>query len=172
MEELREQSLNLDYHSFNPKKSKFTKEIAYNAIPHIDSFLEDGSTKEEWKMENETKKILDSNIKIHANCARIPTFVGHAEYINIETEKPMKVESVKEILSSSNGVSVISENRDGAYMTPKDCEGRDDVFVSRISKDSSLKNALSFWCCCDNLRKGAALNAVQMAEELLKRSII
>ena len=171
MDELREQSLNFE-NSYQGKKSKFSKQIAYNAIPHIDRFLDDGSTKEEWKMENETKKILDSNIKVHANCTRIPTFIGHAEYINIETRKPMTVKAVKDLLSISKGLKVISGNKDGDYSTPQDCEGQDEVFVSRIRKDNSVDNGLSFWCCSDNLRKGAALNAVQIAEELVKRSLI
>ncbi|MEQ9447469.1 MAG: aspartate-semialdehyde dehydrogenase [Rhodospirillaceae bacterium] len=149
-------------------KSKFTKQIAFNAIPHIDVFLDDGATKEEWKMAAETGKILDSSIKVHANCARIPTFIGHAEYVNIETEKPITEKAARAALQKAAGVTVIDHRADEGYVTPAECAGEDDVFVSRIRKDSTVENGLSFWCVSDNLRKGAALNAVQIAEVLAR----
>jgi aspartate-semialdehyde dehydrogenase len=149
-------------------KSIFTKQIAFNVIPHIDVFLDSGETKEEWKMMAETRKILDPDIKVHANCARVPTFIGHAEYINIETEKPITDAAAREILRQAPGVSVIDHRANEGYATPAECAGEDAVFVSRIRKDSSVENGLSFWCVADNLRKGAALNAVQIAEILVR----
>tara|TARA_R110000868_G_scaffold166368_1_gene400358 strand:- start:2523 stop:3581 length:1059 start_codon:yes stop_codon:yes gene_type:complete len=149
-------------------KSKFTKQIAFNAIPHIDVFLDDGETKEEWKMEVETRKILDPDIKVHANCARIPTFIGHAEYINIETEKPISEKGARAALQKADGITVVDHRTNEGYVTPAECAGEDDVFISRIRKDRSVENGLSFWCVSDNLRKGAALNAVQIAEVLVR----
>ena len=142
------------------------RQIAFNVVPHIDVFMEDGSTKEEWKMKVETQKILSPNIKVHANCARVPSFIGHAEYINIETEKKFEIEDVKRILSSANGLKLIDCNNE--YATPIDVHGKDDVFISRIRRDDSVENGLSMWCVADNLRKGAALNAIQIAEILVK----
>jgi aspartate-semialdehyde dehydrogenase len=142
------------------------KQIAFNVVPHIDVFMEDGSTKEEWKMKVETQKILSPNIKVHANCARVPSFIGHAEYINIETERKFEIEDVKRILSSAHGLKVV--DCDNTYATPIDVHGKDDVFISRIRKDDSVENGLSIWCVADNLRKGAALNAIQIAEILIK----
>ncbi len=150
-------------------KSVFTKQIAFNVIPHIDVFLDGGETKEEWKMVVETKKILDPAIRVHANCARVATFVGHAEYINIETEKPISDREAKAILSKAPGVSVIDHRTDEGYATPAEIAGEDSVYVSRIRSDASVDNGLSFWCVADNLRKGAALNAVQIAEVLAKQ---
>ena len=149
-------------------QSQFTKQIAFNVIPHIDIVLDDGDTKEEWKMVAETRKILDPEIKVHANCARVPSFIGHAEYINIETEKPITDKAARAILEKAPGVSVVDRRIDGGYVTPAEVAGEDAVFVSRIRRDFSVENGISFWCVADNLRKGAALNAVQIAEVLVK----
>jgi aspartate-semialdehyde dehydrogenase len=149
-------------------KSVFTKQIAFNAIPHIDMFVDGGATKEEWKMEGETCKILDPDIKVHANCARIATFIGHAEYVNIETDKPISVKGARAALQKADGITVLDHQADEGYVTPAECAGEDDVFVSRIRKDRSVENGLSFWCVSDNLRKGAALNAVQIAEVMVR----
>jgi aspartate-semialdehyde dehydrogenase len=149
-------------------QSQFTKQIAFNVIPHIDIFLDDGDTKEEWKMVAETRKILDPAIKVHANCARVPSFIGHAEYINIETELPITDKAARAILEKAPGISVVDRRIDGGYVTPAEVGGEDAVFVSRIRRDFSVENGLSFWCVADNLRKGAALNAVQIAEVLVK----
>jgi aspartate-semialdehyde dehydrogenase len=140
-----------------------SKKIAFNVIPQIDQFLDDGATKEEWKMEVESNKILDAKIKIHANCARIGSLNGHAEYINIETIKPISVEEAKNILRHSPGIKVVD---DESYVTPIDASGKDEIFVSRMRRDNSVENGLSFWCVADNIRKGAALNSVQIAELL------
>ncbi len=152
-------------------KSKFTKQIAFNAIPHIDVFVDDGATKEEWKMTVETCKILDPDIKVHANCARIPVFIGHAEYVNIETEKPISEKAARAALQKAEGVTVVDHQADEGYVTPAECAGEDDVFVSRIRKDKTVENGLSFWCVSDNLRKGAALNAVQIAEAVVREHL-
>ena len=149
-------------------QAKFTKQIAFNAIPHIDVFMDDGATKEEWKMNVETRKILDPKIKVHANCARIPSFIGHAEYINIETEKPIDAESARTVLRAAEGVTVVDHRQDEGYVTPAECAGEDPVYVSRIRDDATVDNGLSFWCVSDNLRKGAALNTVQIAEVLCR----
>jgi len=149
-------------------QDKFTKQIAFNAIPHIDVFMDDGETKEEWKMVVETAKILDPDIAVHANCCRIPAFIGHGEYVNIETEKPISDEAARAALKKAPGVSVVDMREPGGYVTPVECSGEDNVFVSRIRADKSVKNGLSFWCVADNLRKGAALNTVQIAEVLIR----
>ncbi len=149
-------------------QKKFTKQIAFNVIPHIDVFLDDGSTKEEWKMTAETKKILDPKIKVHANCARVPVFVGHAEYINIETTDEISDTAATEILRETPGVIVIDSRENGGYPTPAEVAGEGEVYVSRIRSDATVDNGLSFWCVADNLRKGAALNAVQIAEVLVR----
>ena len=149
-------------------QKKFTKQIAFNVIPHIDVFLDDGSTKEEWKMTVETKKILDPKIKVHANCARVPVFVGHAEYVNIETTDEISDTAATEILRETPGVIVIDSRENGGYPTPAEVAGEGEVYVSRIRSDATVDNGLSFWCVADNLRKGAALNAVQIAEVLLR----
>ncbi|WP_375260081.1 aspartate-semialdehyde dehydrogenase, partial [Citreimonas sp.] len=143
---------------------KFQKQIAFNVIPHIDVFLEDGSTKEEWKMVAETKKILDKSIKVTATCVRVPVFVGHGEAINIETEDFLDEDEARDILRESPGIMVVDKREDGGYITPIDCVGDFATFVSRIRQDSTIDNGLNFWCVSDNLRKGAALNAVQIAE--------
>ena len=154
----------------NPiKKKSFTKQIAFNVIPHIDSFLEDGKTKEEWKMEVETQKIMDESIKVTATCVRVPVFIGHGDSVNIEFEKEITEDKVRETLKKSPGVSVVDYRKDEGYVTPEECAGEDKVFVSRIRKDNTLKNAISLWVVADNLRKGAALNAIQIGEELIKK---
>ncbi len=148
---------------------KFTKQIAFNVIPHIDVFLDDGSTKEEWKMVAETKKILDPKIKLTATCVRVPVFVGHSEAVNIEFEEPLSAEEARDILREAPGVLVIDKREDGGYITPVECVGDFATYVSRIRDDSTIDNGISLWCVSDNLRKGAALNAVQIAELLGRR---
>jgi aspartate-semialdehyde dehydrogenase len=152
--------------SLDPKK--FTKDISFNVIPHIDVFMDDGATKEEWKMVVETKKILDPKIKVHATCVRVPTFVGHAEAINLELEEPLDDVEARRLLGAAPGVLVVDRRENGGYVTPKEITGQDGVFVSRVRVDPTVDNGLSLWVVSDNLRKGAALNAVQIAEELIK----
>ena len=153
---------------------KFTKQIAFNVIPHIDVFMEDGSTKEEWKMVAETKKIVDPAIKVTATCVRVPVFVGHSEAINIEFEDFLDEEEARDILRESPGIMVIDKREDGGYVSPVECVGDFATFISRIRQDSTIENGLNLWCVSDNLRKGAALNAVQIAEvlgrEVLKKA--
>ncbi len=150
---------------------KFTKQIAFNVIPHIDKFLDDGSTKEEWKMVAETKKILDPKIKVTATCVRVPVFVGHSEAINIEMEKELSAEDAQRLLREAPGVMLVDKREDGGYITPVECVGDYATFVSRVRDDSTVDNGLSLWCVSDNLRKGAALNAVQIAELLGRRHL-
>lgn len=150
------------------EKSVFTKQIAFNVIPHIDSFMDDGYTKEEWKMTVETKKILDPKIKVTATCVRVPVFIGHSEAINIETEEPITAEEAREVLRAAPGVTVIDHRANEGYVSPVEVAGDDPVFISRIREDFTVENGLSFWCVSDNLRKGAALNAVQIAELLAR----
>jgi aspartate-semialdehyde dehydrogenase len=145
---------------------KFTKQIAFNVIPHIDVFMEDGFTKEEWKMVVETKKILDPKIKVTATCVRVPVFVGHAESINIEFEKPISDDEAREILREAPGCLVVDKREDGGYVTPLECVGDFATYISRIRSDPTVDNGLAIWVVSDNLRKGAALNAVQIAEIL------
>ena len=166
MDELYEQTKAI-YVNDHKEPRKFSKRIAFNVIPHIDVFMDDGSTKEEWKMVNETKKIMGENIAVVATCVRVPVFVSHSEAINIEFEKPISVEEAREILSNAEGIILEDERRDGGYATPIDCSGEDGVFVSRLRADPTVKHGLSLWVVSDNLRKGAALNAVQIAEELI-----
>lgn len=153
----------------NDKKeaSIFTKPIAFNVIPHIDVFMDNGATKEEWKMVVETKKILDPSIEVIATCVRVPVFVGHAEAVFVEFEKPISVDEARAVLENANGVVVYDEPRDGGYSTPLECVGEDAVFVSRLRRDPTIANGLAMWIVSDNLRKGAALNTVQIAEELI-----
>jgi len=151
---------------------KFTKEIAFNVIPHIDVFMEDGFTKEEWKMMAETKKIVDPKIKLTATCVRVPVFIGHSESVNIECEKPVDADEAREILRKAPGLLVIDKRENGGYMTPHEAAGDDATYISRIREDATVENGLAFWCVSDNLRKGAALNAIQIAEELLKRKLL
>jgi len=150
---------------------KFTKQIAFNVIPHIDKFLDDGSTKEEWKMVVETKKILDPRIKVTATCVRVPVFVGHSEAINIETEKELSAGDAQRILREAPGVVLHDKREDGGYITPVECVGDFATFVSRVREDPTVENGLNLWCVSDNLRKGAALNAVQIAELLGRRHL-
>ncbi len=150
------------------KPEQFTKRIAFNVIPHIDIFMDDGSTKEEWKMVAETKKILDPEIAVTATCVRVPVFIGHAEAINIEFERPISVEQARAALKAAPGVTVIDHRVDEGYVTPQEVAGEDPVFVSRIRKDPTVKYGLNLWVVADNLRKGAALNAVQIAELLVR----
>ena len=149
----------------------FTKQIAFNAIPHIDKFLDDGFTKEEWKMTAETKKILDPAIELVAHCVRIPVFIGHSEAVFIETEKPMTEKAVRNLLRESDGITVIDHRADEGYVTPHEAAGEDAVFISRIRKDPTIENGMVFWCVSDNLRKGAALNSVQIAELVAERGL-
>ncbi|WP_040819013.1 aspartate-semialdehyde dehydrogenase [Litoreibacter arenae] len=153
----------------NKEFNKFTKQIAFNVIPHIDVFMEDGSTKEEWKMVVETKKIIDKDIKVTATCVRVPVFVGHSEAINIEFEDHLDEDEARDILREAPGVMVIDKREDGGYVTPIECVGDFATFISRIRQDSTIDNGLNLWCVSDNLRKGAALNAVQIAETLGQR---
>ena len=147
----------------------YTKKIAFNVIPHIDVFLEDGSTKEEWKMIAETQKILDQNINVTATCVRVPVFVGHSESINIEFEEFLGVDEARSILRESDGIMVIDKREDGGYITPVECVGDNATFISRIRQDNTVENGLNLWCVSDNLRKGAALNAVQIAETYVSK---
>jgi len=150
---------------------KFTKQIAFNVIPHIDVFMDDGSTKEEWKMVVETKKILDPKIKVNATCVRVPVFVGHSESINIEFERDMSAQQAMDILREAPGVMLVDKREDGGYVTPIECVGDGATFISRVREDPTVDNGLSLWCVSDNLLKGAALNAVQIAELLGRRHL-
>ena len=170
MDELFEQSRNIFVGDAN-SPVKFTKQIAFNVIPHIDSFLDDGSTKEEWKMVVETKKILDPKIKVVATCVRVPVFVGHSEAINLEFENEISAAEAQAILREAPGVMLVDKREDGGYVTPVECVGEYATFVSRVREDPTVDNGLSLWCVSDNLRKGAALNAVQIAELLGRRHL-
>ncbi|MHA1190475.1 MAG: aspartate-semialdehyde dehydrogenase, partial [Alphaproteobacteria bacterium] len=154
------------------ESQKFTKRIAFNVIPHIDVFMEDGSTKEEWKMVAEIKKMLDPKIKLTATCVRVPVFVGHSEAVNIEFEDEMSAETARNILREAPGCLVVDKREDGGYVTPYECVGEDATFISRIREDSTIDNGLSMWVVSDNLRKGAALNTVQIAELLVNRGLL
>ena len=151
---------------------KFTKRIAFNVIPHIDDFMTDGFTKEEWKMVVETKKILDPKIKLVATCVRVPVFVGHSEAVHIEFENPITADEARELLRNAPGVLVIDKREAGGYATPFEAAGEDATYVSRIREDATVENGLALWCVSDNLRKGAALNAIQIAECLINRKLI
>ncbi|MBS3647866.1 aspartate-semialdehyde dehydrogenase [Pseudaminobacter sp. 19-2017] len=151
---------------------KFTKRIAFNIIPHIDVFMEDGYTKEEWKMVAETKKMLDPKIKLTATAVRVPVFIGHSEAVNIEFEKPITADEAREILRDAPGCLVVDKRENGGYITPIESAGEDATYISRIREDSTVENGLSMWVVSDNLRKGAALNTVQIAELLLARGLI
>ena len=151
---------------------KFTKQIAFNVIPHIDVFLDSGYTKEEWKMMVETQKILDPDIQVTATCVRVPVFVGHGEAVTLEFEKPITAERARAVLREAPGVLVVDKRDDGGYATPIECAGEDATYVSRIRKDPTVENGLSLWIVADNLRKGAALNAVQIAECLVNRKLL
>jgi aspartate-semialdehyde dehydrogenase len=154
------------------ESKKFPKRIAFNLIPQIDVFMEDGFTKEEWKMVAETKKILDPKIKLVATCVRVPVFIGHSEAVNIEFENPLSPDEARNILREAPGVLVIDKHEPGGYITPHEAAGEDATYVSRIRDDPTVENGLVLWCVSDNLRKGAALNAVQIAEVLVNRKLI
>ena len=149
-------------------RAKFTKQIAFNAIPHIDIFMDDGSTKEEWKMVAETKKILDPSIDVTATCVRIPVFIGHAEAVNLQFANPISEDEARAVLNAAPGITVVDRRVDEGYVPPQECAGEDPVYVSRIRKDPTVENGLNIWVVADNLRKGAALNTVQIAELLIK----
>ena len=149
-------------------REQFTKQIAFNCIPHIDRFMDDGSTKEEWKMVVETKKILDPTIRVTATCVRVPVFIGHGEAVTVEFENPISVEEARELLRAAPGITVVDHRADEGYVSPVECAGEDQVYVSRIRDDITVENGLSFWVVADNLRKGAALNTVQIAEALVE----
>jgi aspartate-semialdehyde dehydrogenase len=169
MNELIEQTkLSLNKKKINPKN--FTKQIAFNAIPHIDVFADDGYTKEELKMINETKKILDNKIELTATCVRVPVLVSHAESVNIEFEKPFTLKKIHSSLNSANGCEVYDKREDGGYMTPLEAEGKNETYISRIREDKTKKNALNLWIVSDNLLRGAALNAIEIAELLIKKN--
>jgi aspartate-semialdehyde dehydrogenase len=154
------------------ESKKFTKRIAFNVIPHIDVFMEDGYTKEEWKMMAETKKILDPKIRLTATCVRVPVFIGHSEAINVEFEQPLSADEARDILRDAPGCLVVDKHEDGGYVTPLESAGEDATYISRIREDITVENGLSMWVVSDNLRKGAALNAIQIAELLLARGLI
>ena len=154
------------------EREKFTKQIAFNVIPHIDVFLDSGYTKEEWKMMVETQKILDPDIQVTATCVRVPVFIGHSEAVTLEFEKPITAEKARAVLRAAPGVLLIDKREDGGYATPIECAGEDATYVSRIRKDPTVENGLSLWIVADNLRKGAALNAVQIAECLINRKLL
>jgi len=154
------------------ENKKFPKRIAFNLIPHIDVFMEDGYTKEEWKMVAETKKILDPKIKLTATCVRVPVFISHSEAVNVEFEQPITADEARDILRNAPGCLVIDKREPGGYATPYECAGEDATYVSRIREDATVENGLSMWVVSDNLRKGAALNAIQIAECLINRKMI
>jgi aspartate-semialdehyde dehydrogenase len=171
MDELDRQTKAL-YSLQDVKVDKFPKRIAFNLIPQIDVFMEDGSTKEEWKMMVETKKILDPAIKLTATCVRVPVFIGHSEAVNIEFKKPISADEAREILRKAPGCLVIDKHEPGGYVTPHEAAGEDATYISRIREDNTVEHGLSLWVVADNLRKGAALNAVQIAEVLINRKLI
>ena len=155
-----------------PEPKKFTKQIAFNVIPHVDVFMDSGDTREEWKMTAETKKILDPKIKLTATCVRVPVFVGHSEAVNIEFERPISAEEARETLREAPGCLVVDKREDGGYVTPVECVGDFATYVSRIREDITIENGLNLWIVSDNLRKGAALNTVQIAETIINRGLV
>jgi aspartate-semialdehyde dehydrogenase len=171
IDELWDQTKSIYNPTDDKPPKKFTKQIAFNVIPHIDVFMDDGSTKEEWKMVAETKKIIDPSIKVTATCVRVPVFVGHSEAVNIEFEEFLDEDEARDILREAPGLMVIDKREDRGYVTPVECVGDFATFISRIRQDSTIENGLNLWCVSDNLRKGAALNAVQIAE-LLGREVL
>jgi aspartate-semialdehyde dehydrogenase len=172
MDELWQQTRSKYVPGEEVEPKKFTKQIAFNCIPHIDIFMEDGYTKEEWKMLVETKKILDPRIKLTATCVRVPVFVGHSEAVNIEFEKPLSPEKAREILRSAPGILVVDKREPGGYVTPVEAAGDFATFVSRIREDTTVDNGLALWIVSDNLLKGAALNTVQIAETIINRKLV
>ena len=171
MDELWDQTKSMYNPTDDVPAKKFQKQIAFNVIPHIDVFMEDGTTKEEWKMVAETKKIVDPSIKVTATCVRVPVFVGHSEAINIEFEDFLDEGEARDILREAPGIMVIDKREDGGYVTPIECVGDYATFISRIRQDPTIENGINLWCVSDNLRKGAALNAVQIAEVLGQRCL-
>ena len=171
MDELWEQTKSMYMSDDEVEPKAFSKRIAFNVVPHIDKFLNDGSTREEWKMAVETKKILDHSIEVMATCVRVPVFVGHAEAVHVEFEEPIDEHEAKAVLRMAPGVLLVDEHENGGYATPMDCVGEDATFVSRLRRDPTVENGLAFWCVSDNLRKGAALNAIQIAE-LFGRNVL
>ncbi|HEU6441067.1 MAG TPA: aspartate-semialdehyde dehydrogenase [Microvirga sp.] len=171
MDELDRQTKAL-YSLQDVQEKKFPKRIAFNLIPHIDVFMEDGYTKEEWKMTAETKKILDPKIKLTATCVRVPVFISHSEAVNVEFEKPITADEAREILRAAPGIMVVDKREPGGYITPHEAAGEDATYISRIREDITVENGLAFWCVSDNLRKGAALNAVQIAEAMANRGLL
>ncbi|MBA1155112.1 aspartate-semialdehyde dehydrogenase [Microvirga mediterraneensis] len=171
MDELDRQTKAL-YSLQDVQEKKFPKRIAFNLIPHIDVFMEDGYTKEEWKMMAETKKILDPKIKLTATCVRVPVFISHSEAVNVEFENAITADEARDILRSSPGIMVVDKREPGGYITPHEAAGEDATYISRIREDITVENGLSFWCVSDNLRKGAALNAVQIAEAMANRGLL
>jgi aspartate-semialdehyde dehydrogenase len=155
-----------------PLAEQFTKPIAFNVIPHIDAFMDDGATKEEWKMAVETRKILDPNIQVIATCVRVPVMIGHGEAVHVEFERPITEKQARDALRDAPGITVLDHREDGGYATPIEIAGEDSVFVSRLRRDPTVPHGLAFWCVGDNLRKGAALNAVQIAEEMLRTGVL
>jgi aspartate-semialdehyde dehydrogenase len=170
MDELFEQSRNI-FVGDSSEPNFFTKQIAFNVIPHIDAFLDDGSTREEWKMVVETKKILDPRIKVTATCVRVPVFVGHSESINVEFEREISAKEAQDILREAPGIMLVDKREDGGYVTPVEAVGEYATYVSRVREDPTVENGLNLWCVSDNLRKGAALNAVQIAELLGRKHL-
>jgi aspartate-semialdehyde dehydrogenase len=171
MDELDRQTKNV-YSLGELEVKKFTKRIAFNVIPHIDVFMDDGYTKEEWKMVVETKKILDPKIKLTATCVRVPVFIGHSEAVNIEFENEITTDQAHDILRNAPGVLVVDKRENGGYATPYEAAGDDATYVSRVREDPTVEHGLALWCVSDNLRKGAALNAIQIAESLINRKLI
>ncbi|MCP8938676.1 aspartate-semialdehyde dehydrogenase [Alsobacter sp. SYSU M60028] len=171
MDELDRQTKAL-YSLRDVEAKKFPKRIAFNLIPHIDVFMEDGYTKEEWKMNVETKKILDPKIKLTATCVRVPVFISHSEAVNVEFEQPLSADEARDILRSAPGCLVVDKREPGGYITPHEAAGEDATYISRIREDITVENGLAFWCVSDNLRKGAALNAIQIAEALINRKLL
>ncbi|MBJ6126602.1 aspartate-semialdehyde dehydrogenase [Microvirga splendida] len=171
MDELDRQTKAL-YSLQDVQEKKFPKRIAFNLIPHIDVFMEDGYTKEEWKMMAETKKILDPKIKLTATCVRVPVFISHSEAVNVEFENPITADEARDILRAAPGIMVVDKREPGGYITPHEAAGEDATYISRIREDITVENGLSFWCVSDNLRKGAALNAIQIAEAMANRGLL
>lgn len=171
MDELDRQTKAL-YSLQDVQEKKFPKRIAFNLIPQIDVFMEDGYTKEEWKMMVETKKILDPKIKLTATCVRVPVFISHSEAVNVEFENPLSADEARDILRAAPGIMVIDKREPGGYITPHEAAGEDATYISRIREDITVENGLSFWCVSDNLRKGAALNAIQIAESMVNRGLL
>jgi aspartate-semialdehyde dehydrogenase len=172
MDELWHQTKSKYVPGTDVEPKKFTKQIAFNCIPHIDVFMEDGYTKEEWKMLAETKKIMDPKIKVSATCVRVPVFVGHSESVNLEFEKPISADQARAILRRAPGIAVVDKREPGGYVTPIEAAGEFDTYVSRIREDTTVENGLAMWIVSDNLLKGAALNAVQIAEEMIKQKLV